>query len=350
MKPSRLLQLVSLLCLSALAAGAHEHDHAPALGSAYVVAPMPPFPEGVAVRGHKAYVSTRATFDDAGAGPSQVTVVDLRSGATSAVDLQGEFLPAPHGASGEAFDADGNLYVIVTQLGIVRLSPSLKKQTIYSPALPTLPACDAAPAPCRPTFAGPPALANDLAFDEDGWLYVTDSFQATLWRIPPGGGPAQIWFQDARLGGAFGPNGLRFDKSGHKVYFTVTSDDTGAGIVYTLPAIDQPQAADLHAFHTFAWEGPDDLVFGLSGKLYVSLAFGNAIAVLDETGAEVARYGGVTASGVPVDGPANMAFDDESRSLLFANHAPISQDPAHFGLVSMFVDDRALPLERPEIE
>jgi len=131
---------------------------------------------------------------------------------------------------------------------------------------------------------------------------------------------------------AFGPNGLRFDKHSHHVYFNVTSDHTGAGIVYTLPAVPQPQAADLQVFHTYAGEGPDDLAFGRSGRLYVSLAFANAISVLDESGAEIARYGGTTASGVPVDGPANMAFDDSTRSLVFANHAPVSGNPNDFAL------------------
>jgi hypothetical protein len=41
---------------------------------------------------------------------------------------------------------------------------------------------------------------------------VTDSFQATIWRVPPGGGAPQVWFQNATIDGPFGPNGVRVDK------------------------------------------------------------------------------------------------------------------------------------------
>jgi sugar lactone lactonase YvrE len=345
---TRTLLAALVAALAVTAAGAHDRDRA--LGDTSVVGTTPPNPEGVAVRKHRAYVSTAASFDTANAPPSQITVFDLRSGASRAIAIAGEYLPAPHGMSGEAFDADGKLYVISTQLGILKLDPDGDEpQSVYSPQLPQLPPCSSAPAPCRPTFAGPPPLPNDIAFDENGWLYVTDSFQATIWRIPPGGGPAQIWFQDARLGGAFGPNGLRFDRNGHRLYFIVTADFTGAGTIYTLPAGDHPTGADLATFHQYASEGPDDLVFGRSGRLYVSLAFANAVSVIDQSGNEIARYAGTGGGGIPVDGPANLAFDDETRSLLFANHAPISNNPAHFALLRMYVDDRAQPLEEPEL-
>ena len=64
-------------------------------------------------------------------------------------------------------------------------------------------------------------LINDLAFDKNGYLYVTDSFQATIWRVPPGGGAPQVWFQNAAIDGPFGPNGVRIDKKSEKLYFTV---------------------------------------------------------------------------------------------------------------------------------
>ena len=81
----------------------------------------------------------------------------------------------------------------------------------------------------------------------------------------------------------------------------------------------------------------------------VSRTGASQISVLAPDGAEVARYSGPTDSGVPIDGPANIAFDDAKRSIVFTNHASTSRNPDHFALIEMFVDDRGDPLEKPEV-
>ncbi len=55
-------------------------------------------------------------------------------------------------------------------------------------------------------------LANGLAFDSDGNLYVSDSILGAIWRIPPGGS-AELWLQHELLAGClpddpFGANGV----------------------------------------------------------------------------------------------------------------------------------------------
>ena len=68
--------------------------------------------------------------------------------------------------------------------------------------------------PCSPTPFDAPPLPNDIVFAANGTAYVTDSTQATIWWVPPGGGAPQIWFQDPRLASpSFGPNGIRIDLS-----------------------------------------------------------------------------------------------------------------------------------------
>ena len=44
-------------------------------------------------------------------------------------------------------------------------------------------------------------LANAIAFDERGNMYVTDSVIGAVWRIPKKGGPAELWLVDATLEG-----------------------------------------------------------------------------------------------------------------------------------------------------
>jgi sugar lactone lactonase YvrE len=57
---------------------------------------------------------------------------------------------------------------------------------------------------------------NALAFDATGNVYVSDSFQATIWRVPPAGGAAVAWVADPLLGTSgvppFGANGLAFNR------------------------------------------------------------------------------------------------------------------------------------------
>lgn len=108
-------------------------------------------------------------------------------------------------ASCAAFGADGKLYVIEPFIGVIRMSLNPNNdQSVYAAFTP----------------AGP-SLLNDLAFDDAGNLYVTDSFAATIYRIPPGGGAPVVWFTDPRLAGdplvPFGVNGIRINDDDQKV-------------------------------------------------------------------------------------------------------------------------------------
>ncbi len=109
--------------------------------------------------------------------------------------------------------------MLSTQLGIYRLTAG-GTQLPHADPFPNLPPCFAAPpgAPCsRTPFDGPPT-PNDILFDRAGNAYVTDSFQATIWKVPPRGGTPQVWFQDVRLASpSFGPNGIRISLDRFKV-------------------------------------------------------------------------------------------------------------------------------------
>jgi sugar lactone lactonase YvrE len=62
------------------------------------------------------------------------------------------------------------------------------------------------------------ALANAIAFDKRGNMYVTDSVTGAVWRIPKKGGPAEQWLADATLQGTgilglpvpIGANGIAY--------------------------------------------------------------------------------------------------------------------------------------------
>src|SRR5207249_51357 len=59
-----------------------------------------------------------------------------------------------------------------------------------------------------------------VVFDTAGNLYVSDWSAPIIWRVPPGGGQAQLWFTDPRLAGTYGANvaGIALDPSGQNLY------------------------------------------------------------------------------------------------------------------------------------
>ncbi len=251
-------------------------------------------------------------------------------------------------ASCAAFGPDGKLYAIEPFVGVIRmnLDPG-NGQSVYAAFTPS-----------------GPSLLNDLAFDDAGNLYVTDSFAATIYKVPAGGGAPAVWFTDPRLAGdpfvPFGVNGIRIDKNQKKLYVSVTAENgTLDGVIYRLPLVASPTAADLEEFYRYPFvpglppvlPGPDGIAFGKSGKLYVALAGTTQISVLQPDGTEGARSSGpATNPGgspnpMPWANPANIAFDDHEGTLLVTNHTSLVRfDPALFVVFDVFVNDKGAPL------
>jgi len=255
-------------------------------------------------------------------------------------------VPTPPGS---AVDSTGRIYVLNTQLGMVRRTLDGAQQP-YSEPFPDLPSCllGLPGTPCSPTPLDMPPLPNDIAFDDAGNAYVSDSMQATIWLVPAGGGRPQIWFQDQRLASeSIGVNGLRLDPTRSHVYFTVTTDLRDQGWVYRLP-VANPIAGALEVVHHYPLgEGPDGLAFGEGDKLYV------ALAVPDRSGISVLRVSDgsekIRLSNPldPYDSPAGIAFDGEG-SLLVTNHAFASDElPEQFTVLEVWVEDGGSPLATP---
>ena len=315
---------------------------AQALGDSRVIAPVPlaGFPEGIATRGNRFYVSGPAAFG-LPPGSAFVHAYDIRTGALKAtypITITAPFA-VQSAASGLAFGPDGGLYVLEPFVGVIRmnLDPG-NTQSVYSAFTP----------------AGPgQSLLNELAFDGYGNLYVTDSFAATIYKVPAGGGMPAVWFTDPALAGhpliPFGVNGIRIDKNNKNVYFSVTVDADLDGVIYRLPLVPSPVAAELELFASLGFTGPDGIAFGKSGKLYVAEALSSTIKVLNPDGSVDAIYGGpaLNPQGAPVPwaNPANIAFDSKERTLLVTNHASlVTFDPTLFVVFDVFVDDKGSPL------
>jgi sugar lactone lactonase YvrE len=231
---------------------------------------------------------------------------------------------------------------------IIRIDPLSGAQEVYA-AFPG-------------AVAGMSTMPFDMAFDDAGFAYVTDSNLAAIWRVPPGGGEPQLWFQDPRLFGyLFGAAGIRIDPSGRFVYFTVAMSQhpamLGAGIVYRLPLVGNPSADQLEeVFRYPAQSFPFGIAFGASGKLYVALAGPDQISILRPNGdvqlQEERRFPSVEENGqldVPYDTPVGVAFDGCGSLLVTNSNAFSAPNPARWVIFDAFVDDTAARLARPVI-
>lgn len=353
----RAAALLALLLMAGFVQTVRAAD--PAFGDAEVLAqvPAPGFPEGIARRGNLTFVTGPATFGTAGNGiPSKIWVYHTFTGALLfTADVDGEDLNQEHANSCVALDGWGRVYVLNTQLGLLRYNVTgdgkLFNQQVYGQPLPNLPPLEA------------PPLPNDLAFDLLGNCFVTDSLQGIVWRYPAGIGNQpkipQIWFQDAKLApgapGSIGVNGIRLNPQHTRVFISVSQDFEGKGHIYTLPWTANPQPADLQLFHSFAaGDTPDGIAFGRTGVLYVTDAtpFSSGIIGLRGNGVEVFRFTNpMNGSPInPYDSPANIAFDGQG-SLLVTNHAFVTgfEMPKQFQVLKVFVRDYEAGLFKPFI-
>jgi hypothetical protein len=175
---------------------------------------------------------------------------------------------------------------------------------------------------CSPTLGDREPQANYGAWGPDGSLYVSDFLQGVVWRVPPGGGAAQIWISDRKLdGGEFGTTGLALAADRRTLLIGQGSSaglgdgNPTTGKIYAVEIKPDGTAGDMRQL----WESrPTDLPDGFgvarSGRLYVPLAgTANQIAVVAPDGSEIERFpespgGGDNGSPIPFDTPSSARF------------------------------------------
>ena len=348
--PTVVLALVTLTAMILVPAGGATGDER-AFGDSRLFArvPRPGTPEGIVVRDGVVYVGTHAGFaPNAGDQPSKLFRYKLDDGALLGdITVAGQNLRATHGVLALAFGPDGRLYAVdrnPPRLLAFDLSTSPPAQETYT-TIPTLDACRSTP--CTPGTLDQPPVPDGLAFDRVGRAYVTDVDNGTIFRVAPGGGAAEIWFQDARIDGVVGPNGITLDPTGTRLFFAVSSSTspTAIGAVDSLPVIDHPAASDLRTFHEYVEPGalPDGIAFDHSQAVYVTLGGIDQLSVLNPQGTELHRFPNPVDNqqrDVPFDNPANIDFDGHG-SLLVANQAFFSQRQDHWAVLAVWVNDKS---------
>lgn len=160
------------------------------------------------------------------AGPFR-EVVRIRSGdlRTEKPGTAGTFAMSTEGANGIAFDKQGNLYISGGRNGrIYRVGPGggdaqvVAEIAAYTRTLPDGKTQQA-------------IVANGLAFDAQGALYVADTARGAVWKIAIGAdgkpGKATVFAQNSLLDGA---DGLAFDGGGR---LWVTANERNALVTVT---------------------------------------------------------------------------------------------------------------------
>jgi DNA-binding beta-propeller fold protein YncE len=171
---------------------------------------------------------------------------------------------------------------------------------------------------------------NALAFDKDGNLYISDSFQGAIFRIDAAHKcatpcPVTTVKHDGLLATAgfppFGANGLALNKDGTKLFIANTGDDR-------ILRLDL-ETKEISVFAE-SIDGADGIAFH-HGRLVVAANQGDVVFILNENGRVIAKLGdffGIRQDGSP-------------RGLLFPASVVIVDD-------TIFVTNLALPLTMTE--
>jgi outer membrane protein assembly factor BamB len=301
--------------------------------------PYPGNPGAATIDGNTMWVdSSSANFDRPWDGYSAVFAYDLRTGQLLPRSPNPINVPKPPaaimGLAGIALDSEGRTYIADMNGQVQRVDPTTNTSTTYA----TVPTSTSTSLTAMPTFD---------VFGPDGSLYVGDASAPVIWRVPPGGGQAQPWFVDPRLSGDYGAavDGLAIDPSGRELYFA--SGPEAHISIYHLP-LAQPDASHLQLLHTYDLSpelctanaahitdpngplallgcagtnsaGAGGIVFGKSGRLYVSLLSVSQLSILSPSGDELLRFPDPQQNmqlDNPVNGPFNLALDRFGRLLI----------------------------------
>jgi sugar lactone lactonase YvrE len=317
-------------------------------------------PEPVAVGPDgRVYVGTNQQEHGDRRAPSRIFAFSQGGKLVRQYVLRGQPLNENHGIQGLAFDRDGLLYVLDRSADprVVVLDPATGSQRRYASFRDVAPCASAAGGDCSRTQLDNPSGPDYGTFSASGDLYVTDIDQALIWKVPRGGGRAQVWLSDPRLESLFGPNGIQFMADGRTLLFANTTSNPMAvnpltGRLYTVPVRPDGGAGTLtQVWESLPLDAPDGFAIARSGNVYIALAGANQVVLLSPQFAELARTppnpAANQAEEVPLDAPASIAF--LGRRLLVTNHSAIRGDASSWAVLDVFADEAGLPLLYPRI-
>jgi sugar lactone lactonase YvrE len=182
-------------------------------------------------------------------------------------------------------------------------------------------------------------LANGVAFDKQGNLYVSDSILGAIWRIPSGeAAVAENWFQHEWLGGCeedpFGANGVAYWKG--NLYVASTTK----GLLVRIPLLEDGSAGEPEIVageddcdpEFDELDAMDGIALDVDGNVYALLVLQHKLVRIDPTDGTSAT---LLTDADGLHNPASIAFGtgkDNQESVFFTNFAVLPPEPpASFG-------------------
>jgi sugar lactone lactonase YvrE len=289
--------------------------------------PAPGAPDGIAVAADgTVYVATNNGTAQGSREASKIMAFDAAGKTGRSYVISGQ--PTDHavGVTGLALDGHGGIVALDASTGrVVRIDLKSGAQSQYA-TLPNAAPCSlvvAAPT-CEPGVQDRAPLPTSAVFDRAGNLYVADAGQATIWRIPSGGGTPAAWYQASDLATGNGLSGLAFDGSGNLLATSPQPVDVTAlnGGLYRIPVQPNGSASARQLVAAFARGDVPAGVTTADGGFVVALQGANAVVVLDGSGKELHRVAGADTK---LDAPSSLAFAPNG-TLLATNQAPATPD------------------------
>jgi hypothetical protein len=257
--------------------------------------------------------------------------------------IRGQDLSQAHGVQVATSDAKGRLVLLdKAPARVLLLDPRTGSQTTYA-TFADLPVCGAPP--CSPALRDETPMPDYGAWGPDGSLYVSDYQQAVIWRVPPGGGAAQVWLADKRLDGdMFGTAGLAL-AADHRTLVVSQGSSAGLGAgnpatgrIYTVPIGADGKPGELtQLWESGPAEAPDGLAIAASGRIYVALVspLANQLVAVAPDGSEVDRSPAI------FDAPSSVAF--LQNSVIVADQSYVNGDPSHMQIIDVAVGEPGIP-------
>jgi sugar lactone lactonase YvrE len=181
-----------------------------------------------------------------------------------------------------------------------------------------------------PTVTTAPGL-NAMAFDANGNVYVSDSFQGVIWKTGPSGGAASAWVTSPLLlptAGSgeflvppFGANGITFNNEGTAMFV----NNTAYHSIIKIPVEALGNSGTPETFTT-GINAPDGIAVDASDNLWVLANQGDEVVVVNPDGTVIAKKGdfdGLSANGT-INGllfPASNTFSPDRRFMYITNLA-----------------------------
>ncbi len=330
--------------------------------------PTPGFPAlGYVHPDGRIYAGTYVNPDAIGV-PSRVFELTGDGRLSRSFVVPGQDTSGEHGVQVTTSDAQGDLVILDRSppraLKLDRETGGFSAYATFADLKPCPPG--GAATTCSPTAADEPAVPNFGAWGRDGSLYVTDFLQGVVWRVPPGGGAAEVWLSDRRLdGGMFGTTGIALAADGTTLLVAQGSSGGGSGVL-TSP---NPTTGKLYAvaigadgapgelrqlYESRPGDLPDGFAIAASGRIYVPLVgLPQQIAVLAPDGTEIERFprepgSGANGSEVPFDSPSSVRF--LGTRLIVANQSAIAGDPNNQALLDLEAGEAGLPEMIPGLD